>query len=123
MRKSNIVDVTYYEDSGKIYVGNVLVESTWNNEANQDYPEDLTWGRDIGFLCRHVANASAQYQHSIMSGEIKAHKEIIAELLETLDGIRTTNISGSEVCSGADAMKFDAGFAIVIAREKMEGLK
>ena len=54
---------------------------------------------------------------------LEAHKEIIAELIGALDGIRKTSISGSEVYSAADDMKLDAGTAWNEAREKLEKLK
>jgi len=62
--------VKYDEVSCQIHVGNVLVNCGWNNQANVDYPEDLTWGRDLGNLCHHVASAGARYQYNLMSDEI-----------------------------------------------------
>jgi hypothetical protein len=45
--KELVKQIIYVEENGEIMLdGKVIGE--WNNEANYDYPEDLTWSRTLG---------------------------------------------------------------------------
>lgn len=57
----NLTDnISYADGDGIIYCKSKQI-GTWNNEANCDYPEDLTWYRDIGSLYRESFKAGAEH--------------------------------------------------------------
>ena len=48
-----------YDGSKSLITLNGEKVTTWNDDANQDYPEDLTWDRDISGLV--IASIEAGY--------------------------------------------------------------
>ena len=53
-KEKNVID--YNSKTMEItYNGKVI--ATWNDDALIDYPEDLTWDRDIGSLVKQVFKA------------------------------------------------------------------
>ena len=49
------LELYYDEENCEILLNGVKIAS-WNDEAVQDYPEDLTWRRDIGVLVRECVD-------------------------------------------------------------------
>ena len=45
--------LTYDNDTCEIKYNGVVI-GEWNDNANQDYPEDLSWNRDIGRLVSKI---------------------------------------------------------------------
>lgn len=47
------IKLQYNSGSCEIKADGVVIAG-WNDDANSDYPEDLTWSRDIGSLCERI---------------------------------------------------------------------
>lgn len=66
-------EITYNDETCEItFNGDVI--GTWNDEANCNYPEDLTWSRTIGSLVTDCSIATAHW----------ARRQAITEVIEAL---------------------------------------
>lgn len=110
--KADMKEFEYdYETMEIKYKG--IVIGKWNNEAHYDYPEDLTWDRDIGSFAREM----------FLAGRTATLKEILEALPddnELLDCYRT-------VWNGQNSPNFEEGFKgssnyiRAIIEKKLEG--
>ena len=66
-------EITYNDETCEITFSGTVI-STWNDEANCSYPEDLTWSRTIGSLVTD----------SFTSGARLAREQTIKEVCEWL---------------------------------------
>lgn len=83
----NKMKLQYDKEMCQIKCGDKIV-TTWNDEASHDYPEDLTWSRDIGSLVQNSVDFG--YELGRQAGYLEAvanlrkHEQTTTQRINTL---------------------------------------
>ena len=76
MKKKPSDNIQHNDENCEITYGDKVIAG-WNDEANTQYPEDLTWARTIGDLVSKVFDAGFEAGLAERQVEIDRHKSAV----------------------------------------------